>query len=129
MERAGDLLARVARQLRRPEAPVAWLASSWPGIVGKTIAAHARPVRCKEGRLEITVDGTVWQRELENMSRDLCDRINSAWGGKLVREVTLVIAARNVGDESDASAPKKYGRRTVPHELDNNHTPFMRRRK
>lgn len=130
MERAADLLGRVARKLRRPEAPIAWLASSWPRIVGKTIATHAHPVRCQAGCLEISADGKVWQRQLQDMARDLGEQINHAWGGLLVREVRFTTAAKSSSDVSDASqSAKRSPRRSIPYELDNDHTPFIRRRK
>lgn len=119
MEKAADLLGRVARKLRRPEAPIAWLASSWPRIVGKTIATHAHPVRCQAGCLEISADGKVWQRQLQEMARDLGEQINHAWGGLLVREVRFTTAAKST---------KRSPRRSIPYELDNDHTPFIRRR-
>lgn len=130
MEKAGDLLGRVARKMRRPEAPVAWLASCWPQIVGKTIAAHAHPVRCQAGCLEISADGKVWQNQLQDMSRNLRDQINRAWGGSLVRELKFTTAAKPPTSISAASgSPGRPPRRSVPYELDNDHTPFIRRRK
>lgn len=140
MEKAAELLGRVARQMRRPEAPIAWLVSSWPRIVGMTIAAHTRPARCQDGRLEIAADGKVWQRQLESMARDFCAQINRAWGSTLVREVkftpakdrTAAAPGASASDAkpSGAAAPgTKARRRSVPYELDNDHTPFIRRRK
>ena len=130
MERAADLLGRVARKLRRPEAPIAWLASSWPRIVGKTIATHAHPVRCQAGCLEISADGKVWQRQLQEMARDLREQINHAWGGLLVREVRFTTVGKSSPGASGASeSTKRSPRRSVPYELDNDHTPFIRRRK
>lgn len=139
MERAADLLGHVARKMRRPEAPIAWLVSSWPRIVGATVAAHTRPVRCHDGCLEIAADGKVWQRQLESMTRDFCAQINRAWGSTLVREVRFATARNSVlpsagAPESnakpfDAASGAKPARRSVPYELDNDHTPFIRRRK
>lgn len=130
MDRAGDILGRVARRLQHSQAPIAWLASSWPRIVGKTVAAHTRPLRCQNGCLEISADGKVWQRQLESMSRDFCSQINRAWGGTLVREVKFA-SAKNAAAASSSSlaSPAATTRRTIPHELDNDHLPFIRRRK
>lgn len=130
MERAADLLGRVARKISRPEAPIAWLASCWPRIVGKTIATHAQPVRCQGGYLEISADGKVWQGQLQDMSRDLRDQINRAWGGQLVRELKFTTAAPRSGRVLGSSeSTERPARRSVPYELDNDHTPFVRRRK
>jgi predicted nucleic acid-binding Zn ribbon protein len=99
MERAGKSLGGMLRGLERPEAALAWLSSAWPNIVGKILAAHTKPVRCQAGRLEIAADGKAWQKQLESMEKEFCARVNQAWGKKISRE------------------------------LDNEHTPFVRRRK
>lgn len=140
MEKAADFLGRVARKMRRPEAPIAWLASSWPRIVGTTIAAHTCPTRCQNGCLEISADGKAWQRQLESMTRDFCAQINRAWGSTLVREIKFTPvkdrpaaapgAPPSGAKPSDAAhAGAKSARRSIPYELDNDHTPFIRRRK
>jgi predicted nucleic acid-binding Zn ribbon protein len=115
MERAGKFLGHTLRQLKRPEAALAWLSSSWPTIVGKALAARTRPIRCENGRLEIAADGKAWQKQLESMKREFCARINEAWGGNLIREVKFTAG--------------KPGPRRVSSEMDNEHTPFIRRRK
>jgi len=115
MERAGEFLGKVLRRLDRPEAALAWLSSAWPSIVGKALAAHTRPVRCAGGCLDLTADGKAWQQQLESMQRELCGRINQAWGGSLVREVKFVSA--------------KPGPAGLRHEYDNEHIPFIRRRR
>ena len=113
MQRAGEFLGRVVRRLERPEAALAWLAGSWPSVVGKPLAAHTRPVRCEGGLLEIATDGRAWQNQLEEMNREFCARVNQAWGGNLVREVKFVTT--------------KPGPSRVPREADNEQTPFIRR--
>lgn len=113
MKRASEILGKVVRKIDRPEAALAWLTSSWTAIVGKTLAAHTKPIRCEKGNLEIVADGKGWRKQLEGMSADFCTRINQAWGGRLVREVKFV---------------SKPGPKRVPREIDNEHTPFVRKR-
>jgi predicted nucleic acid-binding Zn ribbon protein len=115
MERAGEFLGRVVRRLERPEAALAWLVGAWPSIVGQALAAHTRPVACQAGRLEVSADAKAWRTQLEALAHEFCGRINQAWGGNLVREVCFVAA--------------KPGPKRVPREFDNEHTPFVRRRK
>jgi predicted nucleic acid-binding Zn ribbon protein len=115
MERAGNFLGGILRQIKRPEAVVAWLSSVWPRIVGKTLAAHTRPVRCQHGCLEVSADTKAWQKQLAQMKAEFCEQVNKAWGSTLIREVKF--SARKPG-------PQKISR-----ELDNEHTPFIRRRK
>ncbi len=124
MERAGDFLGKVMRRFDRPEAAIAWLRSAWPNIAGKAVAAHTRPIRCHDSLLELATDGLPWQQQLESMRRELCDHINQAWGGNLVREVKFTLSL-NAGDGRIAS---KESARKIPYELDNAHTPFIRRR-
>jgi predicted nucleic acid-binding Zn ribbon protein len=101
-------------QLKRPEAAVAWLTGVWPTVVGRTIAAHTRPVRCAAGCLEVATDAKSWQTQLESMSGEFCAQVNRNWGGNLVREIRFVLAAQP---------------RHISHEFNNNHTPFIRSRK
>ena len=115
MERAGNFLGPVLRRLNQPGAALAWLSSTWPAIVGTALAAHTRPTRCDNHSLELTADGKPWQQEVESMKRELCTRINRAWGGNLVRDVKFI--------------PAKPGPARLPHELDNNYTPFVHRRR
>lgn len=114
MEKAGEFLGRVARRLGKPEAAIAWLGAAWPTIVGKALAAHTRPLQCESGCLIIVVDGKPWQKQLESLKREFCGRINHEWGGTLVRDVKFVAA--------------KPGPRRISRELDNEHTPFIRKR-
>lgn len=114
MERAGEFLGKALRRLNRPEAALAWLESAWPTVVGHALAAHAQPMRCHNGLLELAASSKAWQKQLQSMQGELCNRINQAWGGTLVRELKFV-------DSKPAPA-------RVPREADNHHTPFIRRR-
>ena len=115
MERAGEFLGKVVRKLERPEASIAWLTGSWTTVVGKTLAAHTRPVRYHAGCLEVAADGKGWRKQLESMKSEFRARVNEAWGGNLIREIKFVAA--------------KPGPKRVSREMDNEHTPFVRRRK
>jgi len=114
MERAGEILGKVARRLGRPEAALAWLQSSWPTVVGRSLATHTRPVRCENARLELAVDIKAWLQQLEPMHDEICARINRSWGGTLIREVKFIA---------------KPGPHKLSREADNEHTPFIRRRR
>jgi predicted nucleic acid-binding Zn ribbon protein len=124
MKRAGEFLGKVLGGLGRPEAGLAWLSSAWPTIVGKALAAHTRPLRCAGHCLVVSAEGEAWQRELENLKRELCDRINRAWGGSLVREVKFVAQTRASSDPHGLGGPGP-----ISHEMDNQHIPFIRRRR
>ena len=49
------------------------------------------------------------------MKPEFSARVNQAWGGRLVREIKFVAA--------------KPGPKRIPRELDNEHTPFIRKRR
>ena len=112
MERAGNFLGNTFRKMKRPEAAIAWLSAVWPSVVGSTLAAHTRPVRCSHGRLEISADAKPWRRQIEGLSVEFSAQVNKAWGSTLVREVKFVASQAEL--------------RHVSKELDNNHTPFVR---
>jgi predicted nucleic acid-binding Zn ribbon protein len=126
MDRIGEFLGKALRRMDRPEAAMAWLSSAWPTIVGKALAEHARPLRCQSGCLELAADGKPWQQQLESMKREICIRINQAWGGRLVREVKFTSAGNSLPVQGSPSAP---GPTRISRELDNDHTPFIRRRR
>ena len=125
MERAGTFLGRTLRRLETPAAALAWLSSAWPGIVGKALAAHTHPLSFERGRLKIAADGKAWQKQLESMKQEFCARVNQAWGGHLIREVQFIAQKRL---PRAAEKPAKPGPKRA-HELDNEHVPFIRRRK
>ena len=115
MEKAATVLGRALRRVNRPEAAIAWLQSTWPQVVGRLLAAHTRPVRCVNGKLEVSVDAKPWQSQVEGFENTLRARINEAWGRVLVRELLFA---------TPRTPPSR-----IPRELDINHTPFVRRRK
>ena len=130
MERAGEFLGQVARRLRHREAALAWLSGSWPGIVGKALAEHTRPLRCDEGLLEILADGKAWRKQLEEMRKEFCAQINRSWGATLVKEIRFVSASPAVESQSSGLDPdsRESDARRVSFEQDNDHTPFVRRK-
>ena len=115
MHKAGDILNKVVRRFDRPEATLAWLSGLWPSIAGTALAAHTRPVRFDRGMLGVAADSKAWQQQVESMKRELRDRVNRAWGGNLVGDVEFVAV--------------KPGPKSVPHEDDITHIPFVRRRR
>ena len=66
------------------------------------------------GCLEIAADGKPWRIQLETMGAEFCAQVNRNWGGNLVREIKFL-------DDQKL--------RRISHEFNNDHTPFVRRRK
>ncbi|HKS81873.1 MAG TPA: DUF721 domain-containing protein [Candidatus Acidoferrales bacterium] len=114
MEKAGTFLGRVARRMNQPNAALAWLKASWPSVAGHAIAEHSRPTACEAGRLQVVVDATEWGNQVESLKGVLCNKVNSAWGRVLVKEIEIVAQKSNSSHTSVES--------------DIHHTPFIRRR-
>jgi predicted nucleic acid-binding Zn ribbon protein len=115
MKRIGEFIAPALRRATSQRSSFAWLAGTWPAIVGKHLAAHTRPSHISNGVLEIAVTGKEWRAELESEASEFRARVNEAWGSSVIREVRF-------------SDERKVGPR-LRHELDNNYTPFFRARK
>ena len=115
MEKASTILGRALRRMHQPEAAIVWLQSEWPRIVGPTLATHTRPIRCEDGKLQISADAKAWQNQIETLRHDVCERINEEWGRAIVREIMFL--------------PTTQAKHRISPELDMNHTPFVRRRK
>lgn len=112
MERAREILGPALKRIRQPEAAMAWLAGTWAGLVGESLAAHAKPIACRNGSLLIETDTAEWKDQAVYMKTELAGRINLAWGGTLIRNVRFQLATR--------------GRRGLSREADEHHTPFLR---
>ncbi|MFZ0634599.1 MAG: DUF721 domain-containing protein [Candidatus Acidiferrales bacterium] len=115
MKRLGEILAPALRRTAARQSPFKWLAGTWPAIVGRRLAAHTRPSKLAEGVLDVAVNGRDWRNELEGVSVEFCSRVNEAWGGALVREIRFWV--------------DRIGTPRLPHELDNEHMPFVRSRR
>ncbi|HVA71800.1 MAG TPA: DUF721 domain-containing protein [Candidatus Limnocylindrales bacterium] len=114
MERAGEFLSAALRRMKDPQAAKTWLKAAWPKLVGEAMAAHIRPSIFAKGVLRIEADSREWQKQAEWMHKEICERVNRSWGGKLVQEIRVERAAR--------PGPR------FAHEVDNSHTPFLRGR-
>jgi len=57
---------------------------AWPGVVGDTIAAEARPTAERGGVVTVSCRAAVWAQELDLMGPDLVARLNAAIGADLV---------------------------------------------
>jgi predicted nucleic acid-binding Zn ribbon protein len=83
----GDLREQLA-----PRTPLARVQAAWSTSVGEAVAREARPVRERDGVIEIACRSSVWAQELELMGPHLTARLNAALGGGAVRSVRCVVA-------------------------------------
>ena len=62
----------LGEQLTRHQA---WLI--WDQLVGKQIAAHARPLKLRKGVLEVQVDHPVWMQQLQLLKPQIMQKITA----------------------------------------------------
>ncbi len=84
----GDLVVEVLRRQGldgKIEEYRAW--QVWDSVVGAQIAARARPVRIREGVLEVRVEQAVWMQQLQLMKPQILSRLNERLGKAVVRDI------------------------------------------
>ena len=62
----------------------------WNDVVGSPLAQNARPIRVKNGILEVAVPSAVWRTQLNFMATDIVNRINIHVGAEIIRELRLI---------------------------------------
>jgi hypothetical protein len=112
MKRIGEFMAPALRRATPQRSSFAWLAGTWPAIVGKRLAEHTRPSDLAGGVLHIAVSGKDWRVELEGVADEFRTRVNQAWGAAVVREIRF--------------SDDRKGKPRFRHEFDNDYTPFVR---
>lgn len=61
----------------------------WDDVVGPQIALRARPIRIRDGVLEVRVDQPVWMQQLQLMKPKLLARLNDRLEGAPIRDLYL----------------------------------------
>lgn len=61
----------------------------WDEVVGPQIAARARPIRIREGILEVRVDQPVWMQQLQLMKPKILARLNARLEGAALKDLYL----------------------------------------
>ncbi len=74
-----------------PEKTELFLRELWPDLVGPQLARRTRPLRLRQGRLQIGVSAAQWVRELEPFSESIRDAVNRFWGTRLVSAVEFQV--------------------------------------
>jgi hypothetical protein len=92
MEQVKDILGPLLRRLGAREEPLPWLTAAWKFLVGRELAAHTRPLRWRNGLLEIAVSSPEWERQVASMTSQIGERINTAGCGLRVEKVQVVPA-------------------------------------
>lgn len=63
---------------------------AWEEAAGPVVAARARPLRIRRGRLELAVPSAVWRTQLSFAKDDLLRRINELAGEAVIREIAIL---------------------------------------
>jgi hypothetical protein len=97
------------------------LVAVWPEVVGTEVAANARPVQLRDGRLVATTSSSAWAQTLQLMSPLIVDRLNERLGeGTIDRAVFRHAGWESPVPAAPASIPDKTakphpaGRRKSP---------------
>ena len=70
-----------------PASTLARVQACWGVAVGPAIATAASPAAERNGVLTVRCEAAVWSQELELMSAELLDRLNTALGEKLLHKL------------------------------------------
>jgi predicted nucleic acid-binding Zn ribbon protein len=86
--RVGQPLDRLLRNLGAPRArTVRSVFDDWEEVVGDSVAAQARPVSLRRGRLVVAVPDAAWATQLRFLEPQLLARLAEAFGDE---EVTAI---------------------------------------
>lgn len=88
-------------------------AEVWEDVVGPEIAHHTVGMSVRAGELNVHVDSHSWAAQLNLMSEELRDRVNSALGENAVRTIRFTVS-RAVDDArvrkaAERDAGRRYG--------------------
>ncbi len=80
-EPIGSLVPRVMSDLGLTDtARVMQIAARWEEAVGREIADHCRPTALRGGRLEVTVDSSVWCQQLQLQAPEILQALHRVLG-------------------------------------------------
>jgi hypothetical protein len=65
------------------------LAAVWAEVVGDEVAANARPVQLRDGRLVVTTSSSAWAQTLQLMSEMVRARLNERLGDRAIDRVVF----------------------------------------
>jgi predicted nucleic acid-binding Zn ribbon protein len=89
-------LDQVTQALGAPRAQVlASLFSRWEQLVGREIAAHARPRSLRAGVLSISVDQPAWATQLRFLAGDLLARLQAETDAAEITEIRIGVEAQS----------------------------------
>lgn len=88
------------------------LALVWPEIVGEEVAANARPVQLRQGRLVVSASSSAWAQTLQLMGDTVVGRVNDRLGAGTVDTVFFRHAGWERSGGRTATSAAEGGLRT-----------------
>lgn len=64
----------------------------WPEVVGARLMPYGRPLRIREKKLTIEIDGAVWMHRFSYRTRKIIAEANRVAGREIVTDIFLVLA-------------------------------------
>jgi hypothetical protein len=107
--RAGDLVDRLLKGFGLDDRLQQYRALIiWEEVVGPQIAAHTRPVRIRDGILEINVDQPTWMQQLQLMKPKILAQLNAELGKATIKDLFLKRGKVNVQVDHKVEAPPAW---------------------
>ena len=91
----GALINNVLNTYRneRPDSEMTRIWALWDETMGVTIAENARPAAFKGHLLVVQVTSSPWMQQLQFLKNELIQKLNSALGKELVRDIKFKIGS------------------------------------
>jgi len=80
----------------------------WETVVGPQIAARTRPVRIREGVLEVNVDQPTWMQQLQLMKPKILAQLNGELGKATIKDLYLKRGRVNLRSEKPMDQPPAW---------------------
>jgi hypothetical protein len=107
--RAGDLVEKLLKGFGLDERLQQYRALIiWEEVVGPQIAARTRPIRIREGVLEVNVDQPTWRQQLQLMKPKILAQLNAELGKSTIKDIYLKRGKVNVRVDKQAEQPPAW---------------------
>jgi hypothetical protein len=107
--RAGDLVDKMLKGFGLDERLQQYRALIiWEDVVGPQIAARTRPVRIREGVLEVNVDQPTWMQQLQLMKPKILAQLNAELGKASIKDLFLKRGKVNVRFDKPVEPPPAW---------------------
>ncbi len=103
---AGDLVEKMLKGFGLDERLQQYRALIiWEEVVGPQIAARTRPIRIREGILEVNVDQPTWMQQLQLMKPKILAQLNAQLGKATIKDLFLKRGKVHVRADKQAEPP------------------------